>query len=50
MQWHMTYLNQYHKESTERKLKKIAEWKKSPMNSSEAVNYVIRNFEMAKNM
>lgn len=26
----MEYLNQYHKESEERKMKKIKDWKKSP--------------------
>ena len=29
----MTYLNQFHKEAMERTMKKIAEFKKSPMNS-----------------
>lgn len=46
----MTYLNQFHKEATERKLKKIAESQKSPMNSVEAANYMKRNFEKAKAM
>ena len=46
----MTYLNQFHKEATERKLKKIAESLKSPMNSVEAANYMKRNFEKAKTM
>ena len=46
----MTYLNQFHKEATERKLKKIAESQKSPMNSVEAANYMKRNFQMAKAM
>lgn len=32
----MTYLNQYHKESTERMLRKLEEWKKSPTSSAEA--------------
>ena len=26
------YLNQFHKESTERKLRKIQEWRKQPLN------------------
>lgn len=26
------YLNQFHKESTERKLRKMEEWKKQPLN------------------
>ncbi len=46
----MTYLNQFHKESMERKRQKIAESAKSPMNSIAAANYMKRNFEMAKNM
>lgn len=33
----MTYLNQFHKESTERMMKKMEDWKKSPTSSSEAV-------------
>lgn len=32
MQMETKYLNQFHKESTERQLKAIAEMKKSPMN------------------
>ena len=27
----MEYLNQFHKESTERKMKQIEEWRKSPV-------------------
>ena len=46
----MTFLNQFHKEATERKLRKIAESLKSPMNSIDAAKYMKRNFEMAKNM
>ena len=48
--WRMTFLNQFHKEATERKLRKIAESLKSPMNSIDAANYMKRNFEMAKQM
>jgi len=33
-----------------RKLRKIAESMKSPMNSAEAANYMKRNFEVAKKM
>lgn len=33
----MTYLNQFHKESTERMMKKMDDWKKSPTSSLEAV-------------
>ena len=46
----MTYLNQFHKESMERKRLKIAESAKSPMNSTAAANYMKHNFEIAKNM
>ena len=46
----MTYLNQFHKEAVERKLRKIEESMKSPMDSVEAANYMKRNFEMAKLM
>ena len=46
----MTYLNQFHKEAVEKKLRKIEESMKSPMNSVEAANYMKRNFEMAKLM
>ncbi len=46
----MTYLNQFHKEAVERKLRKIAESMKSPMNSIDAANYMKRNFEIAKAM
>ena len=46
----MTYLNQFHKEATERKLRKIAESQKLPMSSEEAAKYMKGNFEMAKAM
>jgi hypothetical protein len=46
----MTYLNQFHKESTERKLRKIAESELSPMSSEDAANYMKQNFELAKAM
>ena len=46
----MTYLNQFHKEAVERKLRKIAESMKSPMNSIDAANYMRRNLEKAKLM
>ena len=49
-QWHMTYLNQFHKESAERKMRKIAESMKSPMNSTAAAAYMKANFEKAKSM
>ena len=46
----MTYLNQFHKEAVERKLRKIAESMKSPMNSVDYANYMRRNLEMAIKM
>ena len=46
----MTYLNQYHKESTERMLRKLAEWKKSPTSSSEAAQTMKRNLALALSM
>ena len=46
----MIYLNQFHKEAIERKLRKIAESIKSPMNPVDAANYMRRNLEMAKQM
>lgn len=46
----MKYLNQFHKESVERKLEKIAESKKSPMSSIYAAAYMMANFERAKRM
>ena len=46
----MTYLNQFHEEAMERTMKKIVEFKKSPMNSKDFADYMKRNFEMAKNM
>ena len=35
----MTYFNQFHKVSSERKMRKIAESKQSPMNSIDAAKY-----------
>ena len=46
----MTYLNQFHKEAMERTMKKIAEFKKSPMNSKDFADYMRRNLETAKQM
>ena len=45
----MMYLNQFHKEAVERKMRKIAESKKSPMNSI-AADYMKKNFEKEKKM
>ena len=50
LQWIMTYLNQFHKEASERKMRKIAESKLSPMNSVDAANYMKRNMEIANHM
>jgi hypothetical protein len=46
----MTYLNQFHKEAVERKMRKISESKKSPMNSQDAADYMKRNLKIAKAM
>lgn len=46
----MVYLNQFHKNAVERKLRKMQESAKSPMNSTDAANYMKHNFEMAKTM
>ena len=44
----MTYLNKFNKEAVTRKLRKILESVKLPMDSVDAANYMKRNFEMAK--
>ena len=44
------YLNQFHKEAVERKLKKIEESLKEPMDPVGAAKYMWRNFEITKNM
>ena len=46
----MTYLNQFHKEVTERKMRKIAASQRSPMNSNDFANYMKHNLELAKQM
>ncbi len=46
----MTYFNQFHKEASERKMRKIEESKRSPMNSVDAAKYMKRNLEMASRM
>ena len=46
----MMYLNQFHKEAVERKMRKIAESKKSPMNSIAADAYMKHNLEKTKTM
>ena len=46
----MTYFNQFHKEASERKMRKITEWEQSPMSSIDFANYMKRNVEMASKM
>ena len=46
----MTFLNQFHKEATERKMRKIAESQQSPMSSADFANYMKHNLELAKHM
>lgn len=46
----MTFLNNFHKEAVMRKLRKIAESMKSPMNSKDFADYMRRNYEMAQAM
>ena len=46
----MEFLNQFHKEATERKIRKIEEWEKIPISSSEAAAYMWRNYRMALEM
>ena len=46
----MTFFNQFHKEVTERKMRKTAELKQSPMNSVDAANYMKCNLVMANHM
>ena len=46
----MTFFNQFHKEVTERKMRKIAASQQSPMSSSDFVQYMERNVELAKQM
>lgn len=46
----MTFFNQFHKEVTERKIRKIAESQQSPISSKDFARYMKHNFEMAANM
>ncbi len=46
----MTYLNHFHKEASERKIRKIAESQQSPMNSSDFAQYMKHNVEIASKM
>lgn len=42
------YLNKFHKDAVERKLKKMEDSLQTPMDSIEAAKYMWRNFEIAK--
>ncbi len=46
----MTFFNQFHKEATERKMRKIAVSQQSPMKSNDFAQYMKRNVELAKQM
>ncbi|MBR1668807.1 MAG: hypothetical protein IJ693_11110 [Bacteroidaceae bacterium] len=46
----MTFLNQFHKEVTERKKRKIAALQQLPISSIEFAQYMKRNLEIANNM
>ena len=46
----MTFLNQFHKEVTERKMQKIAASQQSPMSSNDFAQYMKRNVEIASKM
>ena len=46
----MTFFNQFHKEATERKMRKIAESQKSPMSSKDFAEYMKHNLELANQM
>ena len=46
----MNYLNQFHKEVTERKKRKIIESQNSPMSSKDFAQYMRRNLELAQKM
>ena len=46
----MTFLNKFHKEVTERKIRKILASHKSPMSSSDFAKYMKRNLALAKQM
>ncbi len=46
----MAYFNQFHKEASERKMRKIAEWEQSPMNSRGFLRYMFLYLEQAEMM
>lgn len=46
----MTFLNQFHKEATERSMRKIEESEKSPMSPEDFAAYMRRNLQLALEM
>lgn len=44
----MNYINQYHKETTERMLKRMEEWKKSPTCSTVAAERMKKNMMLGQ--
>ena len=46
----MTFINKFHKEVTERKMRKIAASRKSPMSSTDFAEYMKRNLALAKQL
>ena len=46
----MTFMNQFHKEAVERKIRKITELRKVPMKSEYAAKYMKRNLEIAESL
>jgi hypothetical protein len=46
----MKYLNTFHQEAVMRKLQKIAELKKLPLKSADAVAYMKKNMQIAATM
>lgn len=46
----MTYLNHFHQEASERKMRKIAALNALHMSSADAVAYMKRNLEQAKTL
>ena len=46
----MTYLNHFHQEASERKMRKIAALNASPMNTADAVEYMKRNLQQAEQL
>ena len=46
----MTFLNPFHKEVTQRKIRKIAVSQQSPISCSDFAQYMKRNLEIASHM